>query len=57
MIKKWASPEGRLSGDGVTVLRFPECLLDGLLAAAPNPLAGALGPLARPSRSTGPEIV
>ena len=25
-----ASPEGRLSGDGVAVLRFPECLLDGL---------------------------
>ena len=33
------SPEGRLSGDGIAVLRFPECLLDGLLAAAPGPLA------------------
>ena len=42
-----ASPEGRLSGDGVVVLRFPECLLDGLLAAAP-------GPLACPSRGARP---
>ena len=42
-----ASPEGKLSGDGVAVLRFPECLLDGLLAAAP-------GPLACPSHGTRP---
>ena len=42
-----ASPEGRLSGESVAVLRFPECLLDGLLAAAP-------GPLTCPSRSTRP---
>ena len=42
-----ASPEGRLSGDGVAVLRFPECLLDGLLVAAP-------GPLACPSRGARP---
>ena len=40
-------PEGRLSGDGVAVLRFPECLLDGLLAVAP-------GPLACPSRGAWP---
>ena len=43
-----ASPEGRRSGDGVAVLGFPECLLDGLLTAAPGPLAivraAALGP-------------
>ena len=38
-LKILASPEGRLSGDGVAVLRFPECLLDGLLAAAPSHLA------------------
>ena len=30
-----AFPEGRLSGDGVAVLRFP----DGLLATAPDPPA------------------
>ena len=45
---KKASLEGRLSGDGVAVLGFPECLLDGLLTAAPGPLAivraAALGP-------------
>ena len=38
---------GWLSGDGVAVLRFLECLLDGLLAAAP-------GPLACPSRGARP---
>ena len=38
-IKIQAFPEGRLSGDDVAVLRFPECLLDGLLAAAPGPLS------------------
>ena len=45
--ERLAFPEGRLSGDGVAGLRFPECLLDGLLAAAP-------GPLACPSRSAWP---
>ena len=56
-----ASPEGRLLGDGVAVLRFTECLLDGLLAATHAPLAcpiaAALGPLARPSRSPRPRNV
>ena len=35
--ERLAFPEGRLFGDGVAGLRFPECLLDGLLAAAPGP--------------------
>ena len=48
MLVSLAFPEGRLSGNGVTVLQFPECLLNGLLAAAPGPLAAVLGPLSRP---------
>ena len=45
--ERLAFPEGRLLGDGVAGLRFPECLLDGLLAAAP-------GPIACPSRGARP---
>ena len=47
LFKEGISHEGRLLGDGVAVLRFPECLLERLLAAAP-------GPLACPSRGAWP---
>ena len=54
LFKEGISHEGRLLGDGVAVLRFPECLLDGLLAAVPGPLA-CPGRGARPPRPPQPQ--
>ena len=53
----WHRPKGDFRGMASRSRIFHECLLDGLLAAAPGPqpvLAAALGPLARPSRSARP---